>query len=204
MRIAVLGSTGGTGHQLLTQALDRGHTVVAVVRDPSRLKGHWSPHLEVVTGDVHDAAGLTDALSTVDVVVSGLGAMRKARPGTLTAGAMAVAGGSRVVWLTALGSGVSAASAGLLTRLLLPVVLGRAELADKARAEQLLLPAGAAVLAAGPLTDGALASSRRTVALADAPRRLFPASISRATVAAAMLDEAEESRFAGRVAVPLG
>ncbi|WP_299951906.1 NAD(P)-dependent oxidoreductase [uncultured Modestobacter sp.] len=204
MRIAVLGSTGGTGRQLLTQALDRGHTVVALVRDPSRLASPPSSSLEVVTGDVHDPSRVARALSDVDVVVSGLGAVRKGRPGTLTAGATALVGGPRVVWLTALGSGSSAAAAGPLTRLLLPVVLGRAELADKARAEELLLPTGAAVFAAGPLTDGVLSGDRRTVALAAAPRRLFPASVSRATVAAAMLDEAEQPLFTGQVAVPLG
>jgi hypothetical protein len=35
------------------------------------------------------------------------------------------------------------------------------------------------------------------------PRRLFPASVSRATVAAAMLDEAESPRYAGAIAIPL-
>lgn len=203
MRIAVLGSTGGTGHQLLTQALDRGHTVTALVRDPSRLSSPPSASLEVVTGDVHDPAEVASALSDVDVVVSGLGAVQKGRPGTLTAGATALVGGPRVVWLTAFGSGSSGAAAGPLTRLLLPLVLGRAELQDKARAEELLLPAGASVFAAGPLTDGALSGSRRTLSLTRAPRRLFPASVSRATVAAAMLDEAERPRFGGQVALPL-
>jgi uncharacterized protein YbjT (DUF2867 family) len=204
MRIAVLGSTGGTGRQLLTQALDRGHAVVAVARDPSRVGTDRSDRLEVVTGDVHEPAALAAALVGADVVVSGLGAVRKGRPGTLTAGASALAGAPHVVWLTALGSGTSAPAAGLLTRLVLPLVLGRPELADKARAEELLLGSGASVLAAGRLTDGELRPGRRTVALAEAPRRLFPAPVSRATVAAAMLDEAEQPRFAGAVGVPLG
>jgi len=32
---------------------------------------------------------------------------------------------------------------------------------------------------------------------------VFPAKVSRATVAAAMLDEAEQPRFAGTIAIPL-
>jgi len=204
VRIAVLGSTGATGRQLLTQALDRGHTVVALVRDPARLGTDRSAGLEVVAADVHDPAGFPAALAGVDVVVSGLGSVEKGPTGTLTAGATALAGAPRVVWLTAFGTGVSAASGGPLLRLLLPMALGRAEMADKARAEELLLAGGASVLAAGPLTDGELSAGRRTVALADAPRTLFPSRVSRATVAAAMLDEAEQPRCAGQVAVPLG
>ena len=37
MRITIFGATGGTGTQLVHQALAQGHDVTAVVRDPSRL-----------------------------------------------------------------------------------------------------------------------------------------------------------------------
>jgi len=36
MKIAIFGAAGGTGRQVARQALDRGHDVVAVVRDPSK------------------------------------------------------------------------------------------------------------------------------------------------------------------------
>jgi hypothetical protein len=35
MRIAILGATGGTGIELVGQALERGHAVTAFVRDPA-------------------------------------------------------------------------------------------------------------------------------------------------------------------------
>jgi uncharacterized protein YbjT (DUF2867 family) len=35
MRIAVLAASGGTGKQLAAQALDRGHSVLALARDPA-------------------------------------------------------------------------------------------------------------------------------------------------------------------------
>ncbi|MEU8663736.1 hypothetical protein AB0C31_44635, partial [Actinoplanes philippinensis] len=44
---------------------------------------------------------------------------------------------------------------------------------------------------------------RRWSALDQAPRRVFPARVSRATVAAAMLDEAGNPAHAGAVALPL-
>jgi hypothetical protein len=79
----------------------------------------------------------------------------------------------------------------------------RAELGDKVAADTAVLDAGGTVFHAGPFSDGAPGPARRTVALRDLPRRAFPARVSRATVAAAMLDEAESPRFAGTTAVPL-
>lgn len=37
MRIAVLAATGATGRLLVQQALSRGHTVLALARDPARI-----------------------------------------------------------------------------------------------------------------------------------------------------------------------
>jgi uncharacterized protein len=79
----------------------------------------------------------------------------------------------------------------------------RAELGDKMAADTAVLAAGGTVFHAGPLSDGPLSPTRRTVGLPDLPRRFFPARVSRATVAATMLDEAESPRFAGATAVPL-
>lgn len=37
MKIAVLGATGQTGQELVHQALQQGHTVTAIVRNPAKL-----------------------------------------------------------------------------------------------------------------------------------------------------------------------
>lgn len=66
-----------------------------------------------------------------------------------------------------------------------------------------MLHAGGSGVHAGPLTNGDLSPTRRILEL-DAAPHLFPRPVSRATVAAAMLDEAESTRFAGRVAVTVG
>ena len=78
-----------------------------------------------------------------------------------------------------------------------------ARLRDKVAADTMILEAGGSVFHAGPLSNGPSSSGRRAVALGEAPRRFFPASVNRATVAAAMLDEAETPRFAGAIALPL-
>lgn len=208
MRIAVLAATGATGRLLVQQALSRGHTVLALARDPAGIDTSASPHLTAVAADVTDRDSVVRALTDVDAVVSGLGATKGDRPGTLLAGAHALnaARAQRptlgIVWLGAFGTGQSAGPAGPLVRALLVVALG-AERTDKADADTVALAAGASVLHPGPLTDKPLSPTRSTVALADLPRRLFPRTVARATVAAAMLDEAEHPRHRGHIAVPL-
>ncbi|HWS33926.1 MAG TPA: NAD(P)-binding oxidoreductase [Actinoplanes sp.] len=195
--MAVLGATGATGRLLVSAALDRGLTVVALARDPARVP--IRPGLLAVAADVGDPSSIAHALTGCDVLVSGLGVRKGSPPGVLSAGASAVAatGIERIVWLGALGTGPSARFAGPLTRTLLKVAMS-AELPDKASADTTVLAAGGTVLHVGPLTGGHLSASK-TVPLMEAPRRLFPSTVSRATVAAAMLDEAVHNRYPGQV-----
>ena len=52
MKIIVFGATGGTGKLIVTQALAKGHSVTAFVRNPDGLP--QDPHLRVIQGDVFD------------------------------------------------------------------------------------------------------------------------------------------------------
>ncbi|BEL05395.1 NAD(P)H-binding protein [Actinoplanes sichuanensis] len=202
MEITVLGASGATGLELTRQALDRGHTVVAVARDPRRIALPVSARLVRTRADVLDPDGIAVALRDREVIVSGLGVAKGDRPGVLAAGARAVAAArpGRIVWLGAFGTGPSAAAAGALTRTLLRLLPDRA---DKEAADAIARAAGATVFHAGPLTDGPSGATRRTIGLDTAPRRLFPARVTRATVAAAMLDEAENPAHSGGIALPL-
>ena len=60
MNIALLGATGFVGSALLKEALDRGHTVTAIVRHPEKLERR--DRLVVKRGDVYDTA----LLATLD------------------------------------------------------------------------------------------------------------------------------------------
>ncbi len=53
MKMIIFGSTGRTGRQLVTQALEQGHAVTAFVRDAARLAIE-DENLTLVTGDVFD------------------------------------------------------------------------------------------------------------------------------------------------------
>ncbi|MGC0330137.1 uncharacterized protein YbjT (DUF2867 family) [Streptomyces sp. SAI-170] len=74
MKLTVFGATGGIGGHVVRQALDAGHEVTAVVRDPSRLGIDGDGRLNVVRADLTDARSLRPALAGRDAVLSGLGA----------------------------------------------------------------------------------------------------------------------------------
>lgn len=69
MKIAILGATGMAGSRILAEALDRGHAVTGVARDPGRLPSRAG--LTPVRADVL-ASGLADILSGHDAVVSAM------------------------------------------------------------------------------------------------------------------------------------
>ena len=73
MKLALIGATGRTGRHALTAALDRGHGLAVLVRDPERLPDGVRDRVTVVTGDSTDAGALTELLAGADAVVSALG-----------------------------------------------------------------------------------------------------------------------------------
>jgi putative NADH-flavin reductase len=204
MYLTILGASGETGQELARQALERGHTVTAISRNPAKMTIPASDRLKQVSADVRDAQAIGQALRGSTVVLSGLGIANGDKPGVLTAGARALVEAhiERIIWLGAIGTGESAQAAGLLTRQMLRMFM-KNELEDKVTSDTLALQAGGTVFHVGIISNGPLSPTRRTVNLEQLPRRFFPASVSRATLAAAMLDEAEQQHYAGQVVVPL-
>ncbi|KAK2901811.1 flavin reductase (NADPH)-like [Channa argus] len=72
MKITVLGATGHTGQYLVRQALQQGHTVTAVVRNPGKLTVHHD-NLKVVEADIFSADSLKTHFKGQDVIMSCLG-----------------------------------------------------------------------------------------------------------------------------------
>lgn len=112
MNLLVFGATGGTGRQLVEQALTQGHTVTAFARTPAKLALRH-PRLRVVAGDVLDAAAVQAAVAGHDAVLSALGAPAGNKAPIRSEGtrnilqAMQQAGVHRFVCLTTLGMGDS-------------------------------------------------------------------------------------------------
>jgi putative NADH-flavin reductase len=66
--IALIGASGNLGSKILAEALNRGHTVTGIVRNPEKLPPQAG--LTAKRGDVFDAAGLTALLAGHDAVIS--------------------------------------------------------------------------------------------------------------------------------------
>ena len=72
MKLAILGASGRTGQHLLQQALEAGHEVTALVRNPSRIITRHD-NLRIVQGNAKDAEALARAFKGQDAVVSAVG-----------------------------------------------------------------------------------------------------------------------------------
>lgn len=68
MKVALIGPTGFVGSAVLKELLDRGHEVVALARDPSRLTAQ--DRLTVRQADAKQSAQVAAAVEGVDAVVS--------------------------------------------------------------------------------------------------------------------------------------
>ncbi|WP_031003659.1 NAD(P)-dependent oxidoreductase [Streptomyces sp. NRRL F-5727] len=168
MRITVLGATGGTGRQLVEQALDAGHHVTAVVRDPSRLRlrqGADAPRLDVLTADVMDPEAMTAAVAGRDAVVSALGSAPRTEASVCSDGARSViaamrtTGTRRLIVVTASGHVVDEGD-GPFTRALVKPVVRRVlagNFADFARTDRIVRDSGLdwTIMRPPRLTDGA-------------------------------------------------
>ena len=70
MNLLIIGATGRTGRLVTAQAIDRGHSVTAVVRTPSL---EARERLNVIVGDPRRLEDLTAALPGDDAVISCIG-----------------------------------------------------------------------------------------------------------------------------------
>jgi len=72
MKILILGSTGGTGQELVKQALEQSHQVTALARDPVKLQ-ILDDRLTIIKGDALDRNCMLQAVEGKDAVLSCLG-----------------------------------------------------------------------------------------------------------------------------------
>lgn len=200
MKLLIVGASGGTGRELVAQALERGHDVTALVRKPTRLRIEH-PRLRVVTGDVMEGSTLDAAIRGQEAVLSALGHTRWFYPTRiLSAGtanlleAMKAHGVRRLVVETALGIGDSWWQMGLYYTLFVRVVILPFYFRDKRRQEAVIRRSGAewTIVRPGALNNGPRRGVYRQGARVG--HWLWTVSISRADVAAFMLDTLGDAR----------
>jgi putative NADH-flavin reductase len=79
LEIGVIGASGMIGQRIVQEALNRGHNVTAIVRDPARVKQHHE-RLKVVKGDVLVSTQIARVVAGQDVVISAVGTARAENP----------------------------------------------------------------------------------------------------------------------------
>ena len=77
MKIVLFGATGNIGQCIAREALERGHEVIGVVRDPSQSQTP-DPQVRLVQGDATNPASIASVARGADAVVNAI----SPRPGT--------------------------------------------------------------------------------------------------------------------------
>jgi putative NADH-flavin reductase len=77
--ITIFGGTGNIGSRIVHEALERGHKVTLISRDPSRVKEKHA-NLTVQQGNVLEPASVAKLLTGQNVVISAIGADRASNP----------------------------------------------------------------------------------------------------------------------------
>jgi uncharacterized protein YbjT (DUF2867 family) len=196
MKLTVFGASGGTGTQVVRQALDAGHEVTAVVRDRSRLAVADHPGLDVVVADVMRPDAIEGTVTGRDAAISTLGPSRRPAERKAAAhsrictdsarsitAAMRAAGSSRLVVVSA--SGPFTEGDGPLMRYLAKPIAQRVlkdPFADLVAMEKVIRGSGLEWTIVRPprLTDKPLTGHYRTRRELNVPRGLY---LSRADLA---------------------
>jgi len=202
MNLFVVGSTGLLGREFLAQAMDAGHVVRALARNPDALGP--APNLEAVRGDVFDQSSLDAAARGQDAAVLILGLpfsdLRKPTnvfsQGTRNLiAALKTAGVRRLIAISSFGVGDSRRYARFYERLFFSVAL-RGAYADKLVQEQAVRESGLDYTIVRParLTN-AKGTGRYTALIAPGP---IPSPVSRADVARFILDALRTRDYVGK------
>jgi putative NADH-flavin reductase len=204
VKILIIGATGATGRVLMREALEQGHQVTALARNPSALAPEdYRPR--VLQGNALDASEVQAAVAGQDAVLSALGT-RSTRPTTLFShsthnliSAMNKHGVRRLVCITGIGAGESKGHVGFLyDRIMLPFVVKNIY-EDKNRQEEAIKQSDLEWVIVRParLTDEPAKGEYRVYLGGSYTAK----TISRADVAAFMLAQLTEDTYVHKMPV---
>lgn len=204
MNLTILGASGRIGRHILEQALEAGHDVNVLVRDPARL-GVDPSRVRIVTGTVDDGDAVERAVAGADAVIGAIGPdantpeqVERLRTGMRhTIAAMQHHGVRRIVNLSGAGITAPGEAKPVFDRIATRIVrlLSGHVVAAKQAEYDLLAATDLEWVAVRPalVTDGP-----RTATYAAGPAELHPgARISRPDVAHLMLAQAERPTHVG-------
>jgi putative NADH-flavin reductase len=195
--VLILGATGRTGQHLVTQGLEAGHEITALVRRHDALLPR--ERLRVAVGELN-AQTLGQVTAGQDAVISALGRGQSFKSEALIQtsvppilAAMLANGVHRLIWTSGIGAGETARDAPLFSRLFARTLL-RDIYADKIAGEDMIRGSALdwTIVQPAQLTNGPLTRTYRhgeRLTLSGLPK------ISRADTADFILRELEERRY---------
>jgi len=199
MKIVIFGASGKTGSLLVDQAVANGHQVTAYVRrEGVSFKQH--DNLKILKGNLDNTEKLKEAISGADACISALGGSSLTRhsPEVISGidriiNLMEQEGVKRFIYLSSLGAGESRYFMGPVLRFLLADILLRVPLADHNYNEQRIAKSKLqwTIVRPGGLTNGPKTGTMKQGT--EKPVMKGSSSISRANVAAFMLDQVSDS-----------
>ncbi len=198
MRIAVFGASGGTGREVVKQALAAGHQVTALARNPASLDSA-DPGLTVVAGNVLDIEAVQQALAGADAAVVSLGNTANNPDNIVSQGTQVIldaigqlGGPRRIVVVSSIGVGNSKDQVPFAFKMLMKTVLRKA-IEDKERQEALVKASGLdwIIVRPGGLTDGPATGQYR----AGLDPKISAGQVSRADVAAFVLQQLADDTY---------
>ena len=203
MKLIIFGSTGCTGHQVVTQALEQGHDVTAFARSPEKLDQKHEK-LQVIKGNVLDFSSVERAIQGQDVVLCALGMPPKDKNNLRAKGtkniirAMEKTGVKRFICQSSFGVGDTNDTLPFLMKyIIVPFILRRA-FADHEMQESYIKESQLDWIVARPvaLTDGEYTGSYQHGFTADNKTVTF--KISRADTADFMLKQLADNNYLHR------
>ena len=218
MKIAVIGATGGVGAHVARLAVEQGHNVIALARDPSKVnaKAHEKKSVDLASIDVKS---LASAIKGADFVLSCIGNRRGQDPivanGTeKIMEAMSTAGVKRMALISSIGVGDSSTQlyrlgfgGWIFSAIFATILRSTKEDLNAAEAVAIGAPAGMLWGAATPHArpSGVSVVVVRSAGLSDAPGQgqydvalsdgTVGASVAREDVARFMLTLATETKY---------
>jgi putative NADH-flavin reductase len=198
MKIAIFGSTGGTGKELVKQGLELDYEVTAFARTPEKLDEFIHENLKIICGDVFNLDDVEKAIIGQDAMLSALGNPTLKPNNTTSEGtrnivkAMQTHNVKRLICETSLGVGDSREQAGFFfSKIIIPTLLKNA-IADKEIQEQIIRESDLDWTIVRP---GGLKDSPKTSKYRAGLDKNISGNISRADVAEFMLKQIDSDEF---------
>jgi putative NADH-flavin reductase len=144
MKIAIIGASRGIGYSLLSLALEEGHEVSALLRDPSKINIDNS-RLNIIKGDIRDLDSVKSVVTGQEAICICIGISPTNKPVDVFSkgaenvlSAMESQSQQKLISVTGIGAGDSKGHGGFLYDQILQPLLLKTIYADKDKQEEII------------------------------------------------------------------